>query len=210
MRLFLSYASEDRQVADEVYYALLGAGHEVFYDQPSLLPGDNFEQRITDALDAADGMIFLISPNSIHKGSYTATELKCAREKWAHPKQRVLPVMVKETDFEKIPAYIRAVTILQPEGNVAAEVVNTLRRWYRSNKPFSQRPDLISQIWRLLALFLGSVLIALLLGTLFSYLYPRVVIDSSLASLFLVFGISIAFVIRGISNRILKRKKWEE
>ena len=67
-------------------------------------------------------MIFLISPHSIRSRSYTLTELKLAQQKWRHPKNRLLPVMLKETPIDSIPAYLRSVTILEPMGNVSAEV----------------------------------------------------------------------------------------
>jgi hypothetical protein len=127
MKLFLSYASEYRSVADEIALALTGAGHEVIFDQSWLMPGDNYNRRIRDAFDQADGMVFLIAPEAVQPGSYALTELKFAREKWPHPEQRVLPVMVSPTPLEVIPPYLKAVTILRPEGNVAAEVAGALR-----------------------------------------------------------------------------------
>ena len=69
MRLFLSYASKDRRIAEDVYLALVGDGHDVFYDQPSLMPGENFERRIRAALENPDAIVFLISPHSVEQGS---------------------------------------------------------------------------------------------------------------------------------------------
>jgi TIR domain len=129
MKLFLSYASEYQTVADEISLALTGAGHEVIFDVSWLKPGDDYNRRICDAFDQADGMVFLITPEAVQAGSYALTELKFAREKWPHPKQCVLPIMLRPTPLEVIPPYLRAVTILRPEGNVAAEVASALRAW---------------------------------------------------------------------------------
>ena len=41
----------------------------------------------------------------------------------AHPGWHVLPVQVAETPLAEVPAYLRALTIMQAEGNLAAEVV---------------------------------------------------------------------------------------
>src|SRR5262245_54032 len=46
LRVFLSYASEDRPIAERVSLALQGAGHEVFFDRTSLPSGDTFELQI--------------------------------------------------------------------------------------------------------------------------------------------------------------------
>ncbi len=129
MSLSLSYAADYQAVADEICLALAGAGHEVIFDQSWLKPGENYNRRICDAFDQADGMVLLSAPEAVETGSYALTELKLAREKWPHPRQRVLPVLLRHTPPELIPSYLRAVTILRPEGNVAAEVAIALRGW---------------------------------------------------------------------------------
>jgi tetratricopeptide (TPR) repeat protein len=49
------------------------------------------------------------------------TELKLARAKWSVPDGRILPVMVEPTPMSDVPAYLKAVTILEPKGSVSAE-----------------------------------------------------------------------------------------
>lgn len=139
MRLFLSYASEYQTIAEEVSLCLMGAGHEVIFDQTLLKAGDNYNRLIRDALADADGMVFLISPEAVQAGSYALTELKFAREKWPHPAEHLFPVLVRPTPLEAIPPYLRAVTILQPEGNVAAEVAAESSTWGRP-RPKSSFP----------------------------------------------------------------------
>jgi len=130
MKLFVSYASEYKAVADEVALALTGAGHDVIFDQSWLKPGDDYNNKIRDAFDQADGLVFLITPEAVQPGSYALTELKLARERWPHPVKRVLPVMLAPTPLEMLPPYLKAVTILRPEGSVAAEVASALREWH--------------------------------------------------------------------------------
>jgi hypothetical protein len=54
-------------------------------------------------------------------GRYTLTELGFARRKWPTPTGRVLPVMVRKTPLDHIPPYLKALTILESAGNIAAE-----------------------------------------------------------------------------------------
>jgi hypothetical protein len=68
-------------------------------------------------------LVFLASHDSTTPGSYALTELKYARVKWRHPNGRVLPVRIGDVSWEAIPNYLKAVTVLEPEGNVGAEVV---------------------------------------------------------------------------------------
>ena len=130
MRIFISYASEDRDTAEEVHMALVGAGHQTFFDKARLPPGQDYHSRIQAAVMQCDAFVFLISPHSIEAKSYTLTELKIAKTRWEHPKGHVLPVMAVPVPYERIPNYLAAVTVLEPEGNLAAEVVlavNALR-----------------------------------------------------------------------------------
>jgi hypothetical protein len=57
----------------------------------------------------------------VTKGKYTLTELSFARDQWSNPSGHILPVMIAPTEIGKIPVYLRAVSILEPEGNVAAD-----------------------------------------------------------------------------------------
>ena len=133
MKLFVSYASEYKAVADEVALALTGAGHNVIFDQSWLKPGDDYNSKIRAALDQADGLVFLVTPEAVQPGSYALTELKFARERWPHPSKRVLPVMLAPTPIEMIPPYLKAVTLLRPEGSVSAEVASALREWHSAS-----------------------------------------------------------------------------
>lgn len=130
MRIFISYASEDRDTAEEVHMALAGAGHQTFFDKAKLPPGQDYHSRIHAAVMQCDAFVFLISPHSIEPKSYTLTELKIAKTRWEHPQGHVLPVMAVPVPYERIPNYLAAVTVLEPEGNLAAEValaVNALQ-----------------------------------------------------------------------------------
>jgi hypothetical protein len=122
MKVFISYASEDRNLAERVYLALIGSGHEVFFDRVSLQPAGEFNARIRQHVFESDLFIFLVSPDSVCETSFALTELKLAREKWPHPKQHVLPVMIRKVDYVIIPNYLKAVTVMEPSGDVAAEV----------------------------------------------------------------------------------------
>jgi len=97
--------------------------HEVFYDRQDLESGRGYDQKIRQEIENCDLFVFFISPDSITKGRYTLTEVKFARQKWRNLNGRVLPVMVRPTAFDKLPAVLAALDILTPEGNLAAEVV---------------------------------------------------------------------------------------
>jgi len=137
MRVFLSYSSADRPIAEKIHVALEAAGHEVFFDRDSLPAGESFDVRILDEIERSDLFIFLLSPASIQAGAYALTELGFARHRWANPAGRALPVVIREIDLHALPVYLRPVTLLEPEGDVAAEVVAAVhelsrRGWRRA------------------------------------------------------------------------------
>lgn len=127
MKIFLSYASEDKDLAEPIYYALVNDGHEVFFDRTTLPSGGDYNSRIRKAIDKSEVFIFLISEHSVSK-KYTRTELKFAERKWRSPKGVLLPIMLSETSYQIIPNYLKSITIFETAGNIAAEVADEVRR----------------------------------------------------------------------------------
>jgi len=91
-RIFLSYASEQRKIAENIQAALSAEGHQVFFDKSRLRSGEGYHLKIVEAIRNSQLFIFLISPDSIRKGTYALTELKEAKRKWPNPAGKVLPV----------------------------------------------------------------------------------------------------------------------
>lgn len=135
MKIFLAYAAEDHPLAEEIQLALTGSGHQVFFDKTSLPAGGDYHARIERAVRDAAIFVFLISDKSIAQGSYALTELRHAREKWPHPREHLVPVLAHPVPIASLPAYLRSVTILEPEGNVAAEVLAAVEALARLAQP---------------------------------------------------------------------------
>src|SRR5436190_14006537 len=108
--------------------ALRADRHTVFLDRSSLPSGSTYNDRIRDAIAASDLFIFLISPEAVAQGRYTLTEAGLAEERWSNPANHVLPVVVSPTPLTSVPAYLKAVTLLEPQGNIPAAVAAAVRR----------------------------------------------------------------------------------
>jgi formylglycine-generating enzyme required for sulfatase activity len=128
MKIFLSYASEDRPVAQAIQLALRAQGHDVFFDRDDLPPGEEYHARIRRAIGRSDLFVFLISAASLDAGSYTLTELEIAQASWKHPAGRLLPVMLQPIPIERIPVVLKSVTLFAPEGDVTASVAHAVHR----------------------------------------------------------------------------------
>lgn len=128
MKIFLSYANEQRAVAEELALALRMERHAVFFDRRSLAAGEEFNRKIHDAVGDADMAIALLSPGFVTSGRYTLTETDMMQARWPDPNGRVLPVMIETVAVGRIPAYLRAVTILEPSGNATADILAAVRK----------------------------------------------------------------------------------
>src|ERR1043166_3180632 len=126
--IFLSYSSAQNEAAARIELALEGEGYSVFRDRSDLPPGESFDARIHDAVQKSDLFVFLISRESVSPGHYTLSELQFAEQKWRHPAGHVLPVLVEPTPTNSIPEFLRAVTFLEPRGDIAAEVSAAVAR----------------------------------------------------------------------------------
>ncbi len=128
MKLFLSYPSGQRALAERLTLALEAEGHEVFMDRGALKPGESFHQRLRESILGADAMVFLVTPESVRSGSYALAELNIAQQRWRRPSGHVLPVIVSATPISALPPYLTAVTVLEPRGDAVAEIVAAVAR----------------------------------------------------------------------------------
>jgi hypothetical protein len=139
MRIFLSHAAEQRAQADRLAIALQTRGYHVFFDVDDLPAAGDYQSRIQQAINNCDLFCFLISPQSITAGRFTLSEIGLARKRWPDPTGRVVPIMVEKVPFEAVPAYLRAVSILEPQGDFVADSLAAIseiqpgrsRRWPR-------------------------------------------------------------------------------
>lgn len=132
MKLFISYPSDQRDLAERLRLALEEEGHDVFTDRSELREGEAYHAALREAIADADAMLYLITPRSVAPGSYALTELDLAQRQWRTPAGRVLPVLVEPTPIATIPPYLRSVTLLQPRGDVVAETVAAVARLHGS------------------------------------------------------------------------------
>lgn len=62
MKVFISYVNEDRDLARKLSRSLEDAGFEVWLDESHILPGDNWAEKVSQALNDSQAMVVLVSP----------------------------------------------------------------------------------------------------------------------------------------------------
>jgi len=114
MKVFLSYASEDRKVAGEIAEVLREEGHDVY-------PAAHWPQSIRAALDRADAFVVLLSPAAV--GSpYVSEEINHAlgSERFEN---RMIPVVLNRST--QIPWILQTMQPIQAKPpRTAAEMIN--------------------------------------------------------------------------------------
>jgi hypothetical protein len=81
-RVFISYASEDADLAGRIFGALQKADFEPWWDKDALTGGELWDDRIRDELDITDFTLVLYSPALGRKrDSYINKEIDLARER---------------------------------------------------------------------------------------------------------------------------------
>lgn len=121
MKVFLSYSSAERPLAERICRLLESEGHEVFFDRDDLVAGETYGARIREAVEGCRVFVFLVSPDSIDPG-YALTELALVEA--LPPKRRpsIIPVLAAPTDLQQLPAILQPLTLLEARGDLPAEV----------------------------------------------------------------------------------------
>lgn len=124
MRIFLSYSRADQELAKLIYFTLRDQGHSVFFDRADLPAGEEYHNRIREAIERAGLFIFLAGPTALDAGSYTLSELEIAEKS----RRSLLPVLIDGAAIADLPAALKNVTVVQPDGNVVASVSGAVCR----------------------------------------------------------------------------------
>ncbi|MBV1880625.1 MAG: TIR domain-containing protein [Pseudomonadales bacterium] len=124
--VFLSYAHSDREIVRKVADGLEASGIKVWFDESSLKPGSQWVLEIERALDAADFIIFFISPSSVGSG-WAKQELQVAmsRQVSSPGGPRILPVLLEKAE---VPPLLRSIQWLDmTDGDADKAVANMVK-----------------------------------------------------------------------------------
>lgn len=123
VKVFISHDARDAQLAQEVASALREAGFKDVWDDRLILPGDNWAEKIGDALKESEVMIVLLTPEAL-ESSIVNWEIGFALGKESYEK-RLIPVIVgspEKMPDDRIPWILRGLKVIKlPEQGKNAE-----------------------------------------------------------------------------------------
>ena|SRR5829696_2501329 len=117
MQVFISHAHKDAPLARQVANILRESGLDVWDEEYEIMPGENWAEKISQALKESEAMVVLLTPEAL-ESSNVLWEIGYALGKESYEK-RLIPVIVGNPDRlpeEKIPWILRHLkTVNLPE-----------------------------------------------------------------------------------------------
>ncbi len=129
LKVFVSYAKEDRGRALQYYELLAQEGAEPWMDVKKLLPGQNWEAEIERAFSEANVVVLLLSKRSVDKRGFVQREANDAIERLRYKQPTdiyVIPLLLEPCD---VPGHI--------SGRLQYESPRFLRRLCGLSQPTS-------------------------------------------------------------------------
>jgi len=142
--VFLSYDRKDSDVKNTLKTFLNHFAITTWSDTADIKTGSDFKEEIEDAIIEADNFVYLISNESVNS-EYCLIELEIALK---HNK-RIIPLLIQETELEKIPEAIQNIqfldfTNLEKYEEVLADSQDEVEKDVQSRKeksPFDKATD---------------------------------------------------------------------
>ncbi len=102
LKVFISYSRKDEDFAEELLAGLQFAGFEPYLDKHDIAAGEEWEARLGRLIEAADTVVFVISPDAV--GSE-----RCAWEieRTVTLKKRLLPIVWRRIDEVDVPPLLK-------------------------------------------------------------------------------------------------------
>ena len=104
--MFYSYSHRDERMREKLekhLSALKHSGIIAEWHDRKILPGDNFDHAISDHLEAADLILFLVSADFLASDYIRDVEVKRALELNNEGKARVIPIILRPVDLGGLP-----------------------------------------------------------------------------------------------------------
>jgi hypothetical protein len=113
MKVFISHVREDQVLAGKVADALRKNGLEV-WDSRSILPGDNWAEKVSEALEQSRAMVVLITPGAL-KSDWVRREIEYAlgSENFSGKLISVIVGRLKDIPKDEFPWILRRLNVVE-------------------------------------------------------------------------------------------------
>ncbi len=115
-QVFLSHAEEDELVMEQIRNSLRRESFTVWTSKTDIQMGEAFQEAINRGIEEADNVVYLLSPESL-KSKFCQQELEYALSL----NKRIIPILVRETDFDQVPPALQLLQCIDLTDNVKEE-----------------------------------------------------------------------------------------
>ena len=154
-KIFLSYAHEDIGMAKRIYQDLKRYGLDVWFDNESLLPGQDWENEIEKAIETSKYFLVLLSSKGMSERGYVHKEIRLALNIFDKcPEDEIFMIPIRLDDCQ--PAHRRIKKInwinLFPESeyknglNKILKVINPIEKFLRSKPSELESDEVVEMI----------------------------------------------------------------
>lgn len=119
LRIFLLHARSDEKAVLRLYNRLVKAGADVWLDRKNLLPGEDWQSEIRQAIHSSDIVIVCLSNQFNQQGGYRHEELRIALEKAnSLPDDEIfiIPARLETCELPEILGRWQCVDLFEPKG----------------------------------------------------------------------------------------------
>jgi hypothetical protein len=131
-QIFLSYSLSDRDAAIALRGSLAQLDMTVFRDQDSIRVGDNWLQRLQDALQGCRGFIVLIGRDGVRRWVGAEVQVALLRNIAAYDDSErlpIFPVMLPDGDPQALPPFLKLFQLhrWQPDADLPQDLLQAIR-----------------------------------------------------------------------------------
>jgi TIR domain/KTSC domain len=108
LRVFLCHGSEDKPTVREIYMSLREDGVDPWLDERDILPGQDWNAEISQAVRQCDAILVCLSAMSVHKEGYLQKEIRFALDAADEKPEGtifIIPVKLDECDLPQCLRY---------------------------------------------------------------------------------------------------------
>lgn len=110
MKIFISHTNNDRPLADKIVEKLKSDGHIVHFDADNIRPGASWAAELTNAINSADAVIFLISKSSSENVIFEQELGLAISARYSERQTKIIPILLEK--HVQIPFFLRDIIYL--------------------------------------------------------------------------------------------------
>ncbi len=127
MKVFISHTRQGADLARKFASGLRKEGLDTWLAENEVLPGDNWAEKVSQALNDSQAMIALLTPDALESG-WVLQEVGFALGSQSY-RQRVIPVLVgsaTQIPLESIPTVLRRFQIIRLVDNNVVDAIKKI------------------------------------------------------------------------------------